>query len=163
MKTVNVYTKERLGKVSQLYIPNSASCLRIAFGLKIVDFQKGKAEECLICSGFGAFWANISFLWIIAVCSSYHLEQVDQSRPLEQYTYPNDHFQNEAIQALKIALLALDIINLSFSKYSRLRGLSVNEYYFRNCFHSLRFSNWSRYKENRIRPSLWHCSVRVGH
>ena len=81
--------------MSQLYIPNSASCLRIAFGLKIVDFHKGKAEKSLICSGFEAFWANISFLWIIAICSSYHLEQVDQSRPLEQYTYPNDHLQNK--------------------------------------------------------------------
>ena len=87
----------RLEHVAQLCIPNSASSPTIAFGLKIVDFHKGKAEKSLICSGFEAFWANISFLWIIAICSSYHLEQVDQSRPLEQYTYPNDHLQNGAI------------------------------------------------------------------
>ena len=86
-----------LGKVSQLYIPNSARRPRIAHRLKIAYFHKGKAEEILLCSGFEAFWANISFLWNIAICSSYHLEQVDQSRPLEQYTYPNDHLQNRAI------------------------------------------------------------------
>ena len=33
----------------------------------------------------------------------------------------------------KMRLLALDIINSSFSEYGRLRGLSINEHYFRNC------------------------------
>ena len=93
----SILTKERLGKVSQLYIPNSAHRHRIAHRWKIAYFHKERTEESLICSSFEAFWANISFLWNIAICSSYHLEQVDQSRPLEQYTYPNDHLQNGAI------------------------------------------------------------------